>query len=277
MSIIAQQPAPPFDKAAMECAHLTFPSVGRLPPFPDEASLRLAVRTLARVAGRYVLLFCIVDDHFHVVLGSGGPSCVKIGQSILFALRPIAAVQLRAPHVEPVESRRHLQNLVGYLLRQVERHGLDTHPGLWSGSCFQDLVGARLIPELELPLRRFLPRLRSDAPLDIVGIPRPLVLLDETAMRDVGVARIVETAALVYAAGPVLEGKTTSNVRARRTAVHVAVRLGYETNEIARALGISNRSVRRLLSDPDLPHAPRAVRIRLSLERAVRVAETRAA
>jgi hypothetical protein len=43
---------------------------------------------------------------------------------------------------------------VTYLLKQPVKHGLDVHPALWTGSCFLDLIGARLIPGFSTaPLR----------------------------------------------------------------------------------------------------------------------------
>lgn len=47
--------------------HVTWASEGRHPLAPDEVHRRDVVRVIARVAPRAVSLFCVVDDHIHVV------------------------------------------------------------------------------------------------------------------------------------------------------------------------------------------------------------------
>jgi REP element-mobilizing transposase RayT len=54
--------------AAMRSFHLTFAAVNRHVLFPTERSRRDAVRALGRVAGAWITLFALVDDHVHVVV-----------------------------------------------------------------------------------------------------------------------------------------------------------------------------------------------------------------
>jgi len=52
----------------MKYWHLTFSSDGRHPLFPSECLRRAALWAIARVKKCEILLFCIVDDHLHLVI-----------------------------------------------------------------------------------------------------------------------------------------------------------------------------------------------------------------
>jgi hypothetical protein len=212
-----------------------------------------------------------------VVVGPDLSACIKTGQALLFGFRGVAKVDLAPPHVELVETRSHLENLVAYVLRQVSKHGLDVHPALWPGSCFPDLVGARLIPGMSLRLEELLPRFRISRAFELVGLDPDLPVLNDSAIRDTGVSRIVRAAAFVHAADPDLLGRSAPILATRMTATHMARAVGIRNVDIADALGISPRTLRRFVSSPANPLALRALRTRLSLENAVQYARWRAA
>ncbi len=250
--------------------HLTWSSAGRAALFPDEAHRRLALRTLARVAGEETVLFCLVDDHLHLVATEGGP----LSRAVLLALRGVAAAELDPAHVRPVKGRSHLEWLVSYLLTQVDKHGLAHHPALSTGSFFADLVGARaLFPGLPGRFRAQLPRFRLRQCHNIVGLPQqPLVPADDEAVRTAGPARLVAAAASALAAGPDLSGKAAERVLARRAAACLGAVAGIGTAELAWALGQPARSVRRLQDEVPEASVLTSVRLRLALEEVVAAA-----
>lgn len=132
------------------------------------------------------MLFCIVDDHLHVVLLCEAQQAGVLSRELLLALRPLTGPNLAPAFVRPVEGRGHLEWLVRYVLEQPTKHGLPGHPALWPGSCFPDLVGARRLPGLSLRLRlsEALPRFRlrtRAAPDGAVEAVRLRLALEERA------------------------------------------------------------------------------------------------
>ena len=222
----------------MHIWHLTYASDGRNPLFPDEVACRKAVRVLGRVAGTSTVLFSIVDDHLHLVLWCDRQRRGRLARALVQALRQVAPVPVEPARVRAVENRSHMKWLVDYLLSQTIHHGIPSHPALWSGSCFPDLIGARLVPGLKLQLRKALPRFR---------------------MRDI-----------YRAVGPTLSGKSAPVVQARRAAAQLANQAGMGIADVAWALDIAPRSVRRLHGPRVDAGTAKVVRMRLALENAVK-------
>ncbi len=255
----------------MQAWHLTFASDGRAALFPGEAPRRLVVQTLARVAGDQLLLFCIVDDHVHVVLLCSDDRVGRLARALLLALRPLAGPVLEPAHVRAVEGRGHLQWLVRYCLRQPIKHRLGVHPALWSGSCFSDLVGARVVEGLAPPLREALPRLRQRDLFDAVGLARErLEPLDDDALRAVPATDLVDAAAFAVAAPPGLADNRPATVAARRAACQLGQLAGYTSPQLARALAVQTNAVSRLRRAPVDDRIHRAVRLLLALQARVR-------
>ncbi len=255
----------------MDCSHLTFSSDGRLPLFPDETTRRAAIRCLARTAGQEIALFCIVDDHLHLVLLAPRARVGRLAQALAVSLRTIAATKLDPARISAVETRAHLQWLVRYVLTQPAHHGLTAAPALWSGSCFQNLVGARQVPGLTLQITKALPRLTQRELHKLVDLP-PAKLKPATnnAVRTAGAARLVAAAGASLAVGPTLEGNKSAVVQARRAAAQLAAAAQIPATEVAWALGATPRAARRL-KQPAVPATTiKALRLRLALEDRVR-------
>jgi len=251
--------------------HLTYATDGRHPIAADEEERRAAVRALGRCAGAETVLFCVVDDHLHLVLHASKQRAGRLAQALLVSLRALSTQRVDPAHIRPVETRSHLRSLVPYLLTQVEHHGLDEHPALYTGSCFPDLIGARLVEGLDVPtrLREALPRFRLRAAYESVGLP-PATLrpLSDTLVRAAGAARIVAASSAAFAAPELLSGRAAVIARARRCAAQLGHEVGLAAKEIAWALSVTPRAVRRLRA-PALPATDlRAARIRLALEAA---------
>ena len=219
--------------------HLTFAADGRNPLFLDEGCRLTAVRRLAAVAGPRVVLFCLVDEHVHVVLTGERVEVGRMARSVLLALRPWAAVSIDPARIRLVAGRAHLRRLVRYVLDQPRHHDLPGHPALWSGSCFVDLVGARVVPNLDLRIREVLPRFRLREAHEAVGLPPTrLVPLQGTTVRRLGAFRLSQAAAASLCVEHPLRGKTAPVTLARAAMCQIAREAGIATTEVTDVLGI---------------------------------------
>lgn len=247
--------------------HLTFASQGRLPLFPTEAEGRAAVRALVDKAGPWLGLFCIVDDHVHVVVVCDEDRAGRVSRSILLALRALSRAPLQPAHRQPVQTRSHAKWLTEhYIIAQPVHHALPVHPALYAGSCFQDLVGARRIPGLRLRVSQVLPRMRLRSLFPSVGLPSAAVLpLPDLQVRGAGAVAIAQAAASALAVPPELLGRSVPVVTARRAAAQLCQQTHIPRSEIAFALKVSESSVRALLAKPVEPKLLTAVRVRLRL------------
>jgi len=185
----------------------------------------------------------------------------------LRVLRKVAAVPVQRPDVKPVKTRAHLRWLVKYLLEQVIHHNIDVHPALWSGSCFQDLVGARMVDGLQLCTFEALPRLALAEVCKRVGVTKVQIApASDQQIRRAGPFRLVSAVSSVLALDLQLKGKTRPVVLGRRTVVKIAQLVGMNLMEVAWALCITDRAVRKISKLPVEQSIVRAARIRLSLE-----------
>ncbi len=245
----------------MDLVHVTLSTRERAPLYTDEARLLALVRVVVRVLGARLVLFCVVDDHLHLVLAGE-----QVGYAVSGLQRALCLVcpsALAPAHSRPVRDRRHLETLVKYLLLQSEHHGLACPPSTWLGSCFQDLAGARLVHGYDARcLFGWLPRWSPARVAQIVGCPH-LAPLHHVA--GVPLTGLAQAAARVFATP--LQGHAPAAVAARRAAAKLAIDAGFPTTTIAAALGCHTRSVRRLAGHAAADHE-RAVRLRLALERA---------
>lgn len=160
--------------------------------------------------------------------------------------------------------------LVRYLLTQPEKHGLDTHPALWTGSCFADIIGARTLPGLQLQLGNALPRFRARSAYEAVGLPATAIAPATNAeIRVLGASGLTAAAAAAVAVDALLRGNQPAVASARRVAVRLATKAGISAEEVAWALGVSTRAVRRLRGQAVEEAAAATVRRRVALERFV--------
>jgi hypothetical protein len=244
--------------------HLTLASDGRLPLFPSEAERRHGLLALARVALHELVLFCIVDDHLHAVLTA---ALERIGHLRSALSR---ALGLSGSSVKQVESRSHMQWLVRYLVTQPAHHKQCDHPALWTGSCFQDLVGARVLGGLRLRIADALPRLRLEELCEMAGlgwrVPAPV---DDHAVRAAGAPRLALAAAAAVCAPPGLAGHTAPENRARTLVAVLGSRAGIGVGDLAWATQLTPNGLRRHLWREIDERESRAVRMRLALEAAV--------
>ena len=178
--------------------HLTYSSDGRFPIFPEESQRRRAILRLSRLELQ-LLLFSIVEEHLHLVNKADHARVGRQGQAILSAMRPIVDTDLRPAHRRLVENRGHLAWLIKYHVQQPIKHGVPEHPALWSGSCFQDLVGARYVPGLALRIAKSLPQYNVNTVLSQLNLrPAAIQPLGNDAIRALDAQRLVAAAAAVF-------------------------------------------------------------------------------
>jgi REP element-mobilizing transposase RayT len=245
-------------------------SDGRHPLFPDEADLRDAVRVLVHTAGREIALFCIVDDHVHVVLYCEREVVTWRARSLCRVIRARAATPVSPSFISPVKSRAHMLTLVGYILDQTGHHGLQVHPALWSGSCFPDLIGARQLPGLVLQLTRALPRLQPWEICSKVGLKeRDLQPLCDEEVRTLGAARILSASTAVLGVGPRLDVPDRRRFLAWAMTAQTAGEAGLANAELGWLLRCTDRHVLRLMDVEISDSLLHSVRVRLALEEAV--------
>lgn len=252
----------------MRLFHITIAAEGRFPPLPDETARRKAIRVLLRVGAAHLVLFCVADEHLHLVVLCAKASVGRVAEAFRRAVSHAAGASFEKPHVRPVESRAHLERLLPYVLNQPVHHNLGEHPALYSGSCFQDLVGARALVPLQGQLRQVLPRLRQRELLSAVGLSvedGPLVAVDAELVRRLGAHQLVISAAAALAADPLLRGQSRPVVRVRQAAARLGAWAGIAPREVAWALGLPTPSLRRLRLAPACSKTDRAVLLRLAL------------
>ena len=252
----------------MEIWHLRFSSEGRHPLFPTEGQRRAAVTVVVQRAGPYLITFGIVDDHLHIVLVCDRATAGKLSRALLLGLRPIARREFESPYIKPVENRSHLLRLVGYTIEQPAKHGLDTHPALWSGSAFPDIVGARVICRLRIS--DVLPRYRTAEAWKAAGLsPQGVSPLEVGLLRSADVEALTVAASFVANAPPELSGRTAPETRARALVVSLAREAGLPTHDVTVALDISREAARKLSKRPVEDHDLEAVLLRMRIEMAV--------
>ncbi len=244
--------------------HLTIAVRGRKALARTESERRAVVRMLARLAGDSLLLFNVVDDHLHLVVRARQPG--RLGRSVglgLGGLRP--ELRLKRAHPELVDSRSYLRFLVRYVYQQSGEKGLGPD-ATWSGSSFQDLVGARRLPGLDrLALFEELPRLRMREVFPLVGLkPRPLEPR-EAAASD-GIERLTRASAAACCVAPELPGRSAPVLRAVSVALALALEAGLSSAEVRRGLRRSRSALSRLRRHRPDPRDLIAARLRLALE-----------
>jgi hypothetical protein len=249
--------------------HVTWSTVGRHPIAPDEAARRALVRVLVERAAKVLVLFCVVDDHVHLVLLCDDDTRRKVVRAVGYALRTASKVPLQEPYVEPVETRTHAERLVPYVLNQAEHHGLGVASAAWSGSCLPDLLGARDVG-WKSQLWKALPRLRQRELYTAVRMPAVrLGPVSDAVVRAAGPTGLAAAASAAFGVDPALSGRSDETALAVAAAAHLARAAGLPLAALAAALGRERASVSRAASRPVDERALRTVRLQLAFRAAV--------
>jgi hypothetical protein len=215
-----------------------------------------AVLRIGRDAG----LFCfgLPDNHSHVGLEANRAKAGRFAQRLGVALRRRLDLEVSfAPvHVREIRDQAHLANAFTYMLAQATHHGIDADPWL-EATAVPDLLGLRLNGAYLVPrVKALLPRLRRGDLLARFGLSE----LDVgTAIEDLA------DAAAATVAAPALVGNGPAVVAARRAAIAHALAQHIAVEEIAAALSLTARAVRKLAARPVDKWHVRAVGLQLGL------------
>lgn len=115
-----------------------------------------------------------------------------------------------------------------------------------------------------------MPDFRVRDALAAVGLPPvPVEPADDAGVFAAGLPRVRSAAVFALAAPPDLAGDTPPSRIARAALAHVGRSAGLSIENLARALDITPRAVRRILARPAPEPAARALRVRLALENRV--------
>ncbi|MBT3223324.1 MAG: hypothetical protein HN348_29980 [Proteobacteria bacterium] len=243
----------------MRLSQITFASHNRPTLFTSHEEFTWAAATIARTTHGRAILFCAADDHGHVVFAGDRFSVGRICSGMVRALNRELDHRVKVS-IWPVDGRKHLETLISYVLNQTKHHGIQSNPTLWPGSCFHDLIGARLLPGFDADLlRRILPRLRDETIYAKVNLP-PLVPASDEQLSLVGLKQLRQSATRTLPQPHGYRGRPS-----RTATVQLARQLGFQTAEIARALHMSPRTIRELTAAPREPTVEYAIRMQVSL------------
>ena len=225
---------------------------------PSLFSRRRLARCVLKLGRKAILLaFRLVDTHLHVLVKCDRRTAGELARRLEIALRQ--QLELPVPfataHIKPVRDQRHLRHLFAYIFRQEEHHGVHVDPR-FEASNLPDLLGLRTVGSYTLDnVREHLPRIK----LDDLAAERGLRLRAEYQLDELPNAA---AAAMAIPGHPRRWSRLA--VAARRAAVHVAGS-ALATPRLARMLGVSERTVRRLRSEPVPAELVRAVELQLRL------------
>lgn len=246
--------------------HVTFEIKGRFQAFQGEAELRRAARLIGRVCGERLLAWALPGDHFHSLLDGSRAQAGCTGRDVRLAFRGLGTVLLE-PHYREVTSRRDLENVVAYLLRQPRKHESCEKPALFSGGCFPDLVGARILDGWNPDrLLSHLPRFDPAGHLHEVAasaMPKPAT---DDDIRAIGAAGLASAAAAALGVAYPFCGNEAPVVAARRAAAGLGAAAGIPRSEIAFAVGVTGQAAGRMARAPRNARVEGAVRVWLGLE-----------
>ena len=255
----------------MAIYQLRFSSNGRLHLYPKEKHIRAAVHQLALATRGKLVMFGFIHEHGHPLVIDEPNHIERLKNTLESDLGAVAAEPMEELWYDRVRSRSHLLSLVRYFLDQTYHHSIPAHPATWSGSCFMDLVGARVVAGLELRLFEVLPSLTRAKLFEMVGLPpgclRPA---SDSTIRALGALRLREAASAALAADPELAGNDTPSAQARRVVAHLAAVVGIPFGEVANVLRMTSTAVARIAKREVEDTYVNATRLRLSLEEVVR-------
>jgi hypothetical protein len=227
---------------------------------PTAAARRILARAVLEVARPHCpLAFNGVDTHLHLETAGSGAQASELARRLKLSLVPRLGLEVGfAPaRIKPILDQHHLRRTFAYILRQHDHHGYDEDPH-HDASNLPDLLGLRLVGGYTAAnVRSLLPRVRRADLLAALGLSS----LESPA--EIPLALLADAAAAA-AALPALTGRSVEVVEARRAAVHVAGD-HHDSSALARALGCSPRTIRRLRSEPALEPLTRAVALQLHL------------
>ncbi|HZO16374.1 MAG TPA: hypothetical protein VFB62_24035 [Polyangiaceae bacterium] len=211
---------------------------------PSAAARRLFARVMWRMTrGFWTLAFAAADTHAHLeVARCGRRDAGELARRIELSLGRVLElpVGFEPARIKEIRDQGHLGGVFRYTLRQDRHHGVDVDP-MRDATNLPDLLGLRIGGEHTVAaVRELLPRVQREELMSFyepLGAPGEIVLADLADAAAASVARDL---------------RDPRAARARVAAVHA---VDASTQELALALGLDARSVRRLRQRrPDNSH-----------------------
>ncbi len=236
---------------------------------PSVGERRALARLIFRAARPFAMTaFRAADTHVHLEVVGDQSVATELARRTQIALSK--GLALAAPferaRLKPIFDQAHLGAVVGYMFKQEPHHGLQRDPW-FDASNLPDLLQMRVTGAHTRSLfEELLPRFDRARLLGFFDAHR----IDDAHIE---LPDLAEAAAAAFAL-PALTGRRNETARARRAAVHV-VSEHHATAEIAVALGVDPRSVRKLAGLRADAAAVRAVELQMRLRSAVRAARRR--
>lgn len=226
---------------------------------PTVASRRKMARVIQSVGrGRGLIGFGVVDTHGHVGLVAALQQIGAFIHDLRVSLRHQLGLEIEDPKVKPINDAWHAVQLIAYMHRQGDHHGVDRDVFLEATS-LPDLSGMRanapwILDVVEVELPRF------------EGCTLPTRWGTGALSQPVALDRLADGTAAAFAL-PDLNGRSSEVVVARRAAVHAAWE--HNSHDVAAALCIAERTVRELRTLDSEPARIAAVRRSVSVRTAI--------
>ncbi len=227
--------------------HLVFRARDSRILVPDTASQRTLATITHRIGERYGLCaFRASGDHLHATALCDREAAGRFAQALGAALTQALPVPagFGPTFLKPMIDQRHVDEAFHYVLRNTEKHGVGNDP-LHEASSLPALLGLREAPSSFVArIRAHLPRVRRGPLIRLLGIDalEPCVRVELLADAAAGAVGL-----------PALDGSDLA-ARARAAAARLALPT-VPLDAVARALSLSDRSVRRLRAAPDVDDA----------------------
>jgi hypothetical protein len=217
---------------------------------------RWARRLCALAVAFPIVSWKLADTHLHIVVF--GESAELIRRLRIWVTRALRiGVPLEVQRNKPLADQSHAQSAFSYVLRQDDKHGVETDVHQ-DASAVLDILGLRrLTPELPLRVRERFPRLRREALVAHLGVPS----LEEEVHEE----HAFHAACAAFG----LETLRHDAVSTRARVAAVAALRGRPPSAIAAALHITPQAVWLLAKRPPPdPRDVRAVRLQMALRAA---------
>jgi hypothetical protein len=236
---------------------------------PSTAERRTLARQVFRAARPFAMTaFRAADNHVHLEVIGDERAAIEVARRTKIALVTGLGLEVafERARLKPIFDQAHLGAVVGYMFNQEAHHGIGCDPW-FDASNLLDLLEMRLIgAHTRGVFTELLPRFDRNR---LLGFFRA----GPIDAAPIDVCDLADAAAAAFAL-PALAGRSVTTVRARRAAVQ-AVRAHHTTAEIAAALGVEPRSVRKLATCRAEAAAVRAVELQMRLRSALRAARRR--
>jgi REP element-mobilizing transposase RayT len=249
--------------------HLTTRAQWGLAPFSHRENSR-EMWTRLQESFDYVFAGMLMPDHLHLLLEARDPQKAKaaLGQQLsAFARRNFPGKSLWHPIAPPslIPDFHHLKRQIRYVHLNPCRRGLVTDTLAWEWSTHRDIIGATAsswVPVDQLKkmwktghrdfAQTFHQYVSSDPTVSVVGTPLPRKM---EARQLIAPLRALSRAVIEATRLP------ADSIAVRHLIMRLNERMGLQRrSSVAASLGLSDRSIRRVLSQPLSPQDEAALR-----------------